>query len=197
MMRCAPPLVVMRPNCDCARLIAVQRLRAIDIVGYLVAANIAKPWCTVSAIEQECQTMQARCAPVLLGVLITAGAAAMSAHHSWNTVFSEDKPLVLRGTISKVELVNPHAWIWLDVKGADGAIQKWGIEGGPPNGLIRNGITKDSLKIGEELIVHGYGARDEATFQVAGVKYEKADGQEFWLANEGAEATAKARGNLK
>ena len=101
------------------------------------------------------------------------------------------------GTISKVELVNPHAWIWIDVKGDDGTITKWGIEGGPPNGLIRNGITKDSLKIGEELIVHGYGARDETTFQVAGVKYEKADGQEFWLANEGAEATAKARGNLK
>jgi hypothetical protein len=121
----------------------------------------------------------------------------MGAHHSWNTVFSEDKPLVLRGAISKVELVNPHAWIWIDVKGSDGAIQKWGVEGGPPNGLIRNGITKDSLKIGEELIVHGYGARDETTFQVAGVKYEKADGQEFWLANEGAEATAKARGNLK
>ena len=101
------------------------------------------------------------------------GVVTVRAHHSWNTVFSEDKPLVLRGTISKVELVNPHAWIWIDVKGDDGTITKWGVEGGPPNGLIRNGITKDSLKIGEELIVHGYGARDETTFQVAGVKYEK------------------------
>ena len=141
--------------------------------------------------------MQARSTTLLIGVLLAVGAATVRAHHSWNTVFSEDKPLVLRGTISKVELVNPHAWIWIDVKAADGTIQKWGIEGGPPNGLIRNGITKDSLKVGEELIVHGYGARDETTFQVAGVKYEKADGQEFWLANEGAEATAKAKGNLK
>jgi len=141
--------------------------------------------------------MQARYTVVLISILVVLGAASARAHHSWNTVFSEDRPLVLRGTISKVELVNPHAWIWLDVKGDDGAVQKWGIEGGPPNGLIRNGVTKDSLKIGEELIVHGYGARDVATFQVAGVKYEKADGQEFWLANEGAEATAKAKGNLK
>jgi hypothetical protein len=146
---------------------------------------------------KEWQIMQARSTTLLIGVLLALGAATASAHHSWNTVFSEDKPLVLRGTISKVELVNPHAWIWIDVKAADGTIQKWGVEGGPPNGLIRNGITKDSLMIGEELIVHGYGARDETTFQVAGVKYEKADGKEFWLANEGAEATAKAKGNLK
>ena len=141
--------------------------------------------------------MQARSTTLLIGVALALGVTTARAHHSWNTVFSEDKPLLLRGTISKVELVNPHAWIWIDVKAADGMVQKWGIEGGPPNGLIRNGITKDSLKIGEELIVHGYGARDDTTFQVAGVKYEKADGQEFWLANEGAEATAKAKGNLK
>jgi hypothetical protein len=66
----------------------------------------------------------------------------LGAHHSWNTVFSEDKPLVLKGTISKLELVNPHGWIWLDVKGEDGVVSKWGIEGGPPNGLIRNGTPK-------------------------------------------------------
>jgi len=138
-----------------------------------------------------------RTIPFFLGAILLVSAATVSAHHSWNTVFSEDKPLVLRGTISKVELVNPHAWIWLDVKGDDGNIQKWAVEGGPPNGLIRNGITKESLKAGQELIVHGYGARDETMLQVAGVKYETADGQEFWLANEGAEATAKAKGNLK
>src|SRR5262245_39485894 len=107
---------------------------------------------------KECQIMQARSTTLLKGVILPHGPTTARAHHSWNTVFSEDKPLVLRGTISKVELVNPHAWIWIDVKAADGMIQKWGIEGGPPNGLIRNGITKDSLKIGEELIVHGYGA---------------------------------------
>jgi hypothetical protein len=99
--------------------------------------------------------MQARSTTLLIGVILALGATTARAHHSWNTVFSEDKPLVLRGTISKVELVNrtrgsgsmsrpPTAW------SRNGA-----FEGGPPNGLIRNGITKDSLKIGEELIVHG------------------------------------------
>jgi hypothetical protein len=141
--------------------------------------------------------MHARTIAVSIGAVVALTGAPVAAHHSWNTVFSEDKPVVLRGTISKVELVNPHTWIWIDVKNADGTVTKWGIEGGPPNGLIRNGITKDSLPIGEELVVHGYGPRDGSTNQVAGVKYEKADGKEFWLANEGAEATAKARGNLK
>ncbi len=140
--------------------------------------------------------MKARTIGLLAGIIVSLNWVPMSAHHSWNTVFSEDKPLVLKGTIAKVELVNPHGWIWIDVKGDDGVVSKWGIEGGPPNGLIRNGITKDTLKIGEELTVHGYGSRDGSNL-VAGVKYERADGKEFFLANEGAEATAKARGNLK
>jgi hypothetical protein len=68
--------------------------------------------------------MQARTIAVLVGVIVALAGVSVGAHHSWNTVFSEDKPLVLRGTISKVELVNPHAWIWIDVKGADGTIAK-------------------------------------------------------------------------
>ncbi len=138
--------------------------------------------------------MHVRTIAVLAAVALTG--VSVHAHHSWNTVFSEDKPLVLRGALAKVELVNPHGFIWIDVKEADGTVTKWGIEGGPPNGLIRNGITKDSLKIGEELVVHGYGSRDGSNI-VAGVKYERSDGKEFFLANEGAEATAKAKGNLK
>ena len=87
--------------------------------------------------------MQLRKTTLLVGVLVALTVASAGAHHSWNQVFSEDKPLVLRGTISKVELVNPHGWIWIDVKGEDGVVTKWGIEGGSPNGLIRNVITKD------------------------------------------------------
>jgi hypothetical protein len=140
--------------------------------------------------------MQARALLVIAGALAVVSGTSVAAHHAWNTVFSEDKPLVLKGTVAKVELVNPHGWIWIDVKNADGTVTKWGIEGGPPNGLIRNGITKDSLKVGEELTVRGYGTRDGSNL-VAGVQYERADGKAFFLANEGAEATAKARGNLK
>jgi hypothetical protein len=140
--------------------------------------------------------MQARAFVVVTGVIAALGGSVASAHHSWNTVFSEDKPLILKGTVAKVELVNPHGWIWIEVKNADGTVTKWGIEGGPPNGLIRNGITKDSLMVGEELTVRGYGSRDGSNL-LAGVQYERADGKAFFLANEGAEATAKARGNLK
>lgn len=140
--------------------------------------------------------MHVRTVAAFIGAIMILGGLSASAHHSWNTVFSEDKPLVLRGTLSKVELVNPHGWIWIDVKAPDGTVTKWGIEGGPPNGLIRNGITKDTLKLGEELVVRGYGARDGSNL-LAGVKYERADGKEFWLGNEGAEATAKARGDVK
>jgi hypothetical protein len=128
--------------------------------------------------------MQAQFRAAIAATAVMLVTATMSAHHSWNTVFSEDKPLVLKGTVAKVELVNPHGWIWIDVKNPDGTSTKWGIEGGPPNGLIRNGITKDSLKVGEELTVRGYGSRDGSNL-LAGVQYE------------GAEATAKARGNLK
>src|SRR2546427_71307 len=123
--------------------------------------------------------MRMRIIAAVVPVIVTGSVISLSAHHSWNTVFSEDKPLVLRGTLSKVEMVNPHSWFWIDVKNPDGTITKWGLEGGPPNGLVRNGITKDSLKLGEELIVHGYGARDGANL-VAGVKYERIDGTEFW-----------------
>jgi hypothetical protein len=140
--------------------------------------------------------MQSRTVAVLVAAIVILAGMSVGAHHSWNTVFSEQKPLILRGTISKVELVNPHGWIWIDVTSPDGAVTKWGIEGGSPNGLIRNGITKDSLKVGQELVVRGYGARDGANL-LAGVSYQRADGTEFLLANDGAEATAKALGNLK
>ena len=140
--------------------------------------------------------MHGRAVCVITGIIAAIGGTSLAAHHSWNTVFSEDKPIILKGTAAKVELVNPHGWIWIDVKNADGTVTKWGIEGGPPNGLVRNGITKDSLKVGEELTVRGYGSRDGSNL-LAGVQYERADGKAFFLANEGAEATAKARGNLK
>ena len=61
---------------------------------------------------------------------------------------TKTSPVNLQGTVTKVELVNPHAWIWLDVKGADGKVLNWGIEGGPPTNLLRNGITKYSLPVG-------------------------------------------------
>ena len=131
--------------------------------------------------------MQPRTFITVICLMVTLGVVTMRAHHSWNTVFSEDKPLVLRGTISKVELVNPHAWIWLDVKGDDGMITKWGIEGGPPNGLIRNGITKDSLKIGTEILVDGYQSKD-GSLRANGRDLTLPNGQTLFLGSNAPDA---------
>lgn len=143
--------------------------------------------------------MRARLAVVVayVGVIVGLTSVTLGAHHSWTTVFTEEKPVVLRGTLTKVELVNPHGWLWLDVKNPDGTVTNWGVESGAPNGLIRNGITKNSLTIGEEIIIHGYSARDGSNL-AAGVSITRAaGGKEFFLAYEGPEVAAKAHGNFK
>ena len=131
-----------------------------------------------------------------LAVFVLLAAATAGAHHAWNITFTEEKPVVIKGTLAKVDLVNPHSWFWIDAKNKDGSVTHWAIEGGPPNGLIRNGINKETLKLGEELTVYGYGARDGSN-QMAGVRYQRADGTEYGLANLSVEAVAKEKGNLK
>ena len=69
-------------------------------------------------------SIQTRILTASFGILVSVSAVPLSAHHSWNTVFSEDKPLVLKGAVAKVELVNPHGWIWIDVKNPDGTVTK-------------------------------------------------------------------------
>jgi hypothetical protein len=137
-----------------------------------------------------------RRAAAIVGVITALAGISVQAHHSWTAVFDEDKPIIVTGTLTKVEFVNPHGWIWIDVKNADGSISSYGVEGGAPNGLIRNGVTKNSMKLGETLTVRGYGSRDGSNL-IAGVSYTKADGSQFFLGNEGAENAAKAKGNLK
>lgn len=83
------------------------------------------------------------------------------AHHAFAAEFDADKPLVLRGKITKIEWINPHSWIHIAVVGEDGSTKAWMVEGGTPNTLIRNGLTRQSLKIGTEVIVRGYQSKDE------------------------------------
>jgi hypothetical protein len=140
--------------------------------------------------------MRVRGLGVVLTVVLVLRIVPLEAHHTWVSVFSEEKPVVLRGTLAKVELVNPHSWIYVDVKNPDGTVSRWAVEGGPPNGLVRNGVTKASFTVGEPIVVYGYGARDNSN-QVAGVKFERTDGKQFFLANDGVQAVAESRGNLK
>ena len=83
-----------------------------------------------------------------------------SAHHAFAAEFDTAKPVKLQGTIAKVDMVNPHSWIYVDVKNPDGTTTQWMIEGGSPNALVRHGFTKSSLPKGTEVIVEGYQAKD-------------------------------------
>jgi len=92
----------------------------------------------------------------VLGIL----AAPSWAHHSFAAEFDDTKPIKLGGKVTKVEFINPHSWIYIDVKGADGTVVHWAIEGGSPNALYRHGFTRDSLPVGTEIIVTGYRSKD-------------------------------------
>ena len=96
-------------------------------------------------------------------------------------------------SVTKVELVNPHSWIWIDVKGKDGTVVNWGIEGGPPSNLFRNGITKTSLPVGTEIKLFGYQAKSGESKGV-GVFVEYLDGRKVFMG--GSAPGASGRGGV-
>ena len=115
---------------------------------------------------------------IAIGLVI--GAMPVRAHHAFSAAFDENRPINLRGVVTKVELVNPHAWIWLDVKDKSGNVVNWGVEGGPPANLFRNGITKASLPVGTEIKVFGYQAKSGESKSV-GVFVEYLDGRKVFM----------------
>jgi hypothetical protein len=121
---------------------------------------------------------------IVTGALIAVGsvlaAAAAQAHHAFATEFDAERPVALRGKVTKVELINPHSWIHIEVLGEDGTATTWMIEGGSPNALVRRGITRDSIPIGVELIVNGYQARD-GTNRAVGRDMLFADGRPLFF----------------
>ena len=92
--------------------------------------------------------------------LMLPSSGPVVAHHSFAAEFDARRPVKLRGTVTKMEWVNPHSWIHIDVKNADGSISKWMIEAGAPNSLIRRGWNKNSLPPGMEIFVEGFQAKD-------------------------------------
>ena len=85
-----------------------------------------------------------------------------SAHHSFAAEYDANKPVTLTGSVSKMAWINPHSWIYIEVKKPDGSVESWAVEAGPPGTLIRAGFTKESLAPGTEIIVNGYRAKDGA-----------------------------------
>src|SRR5258706_1885368 len=102
---------------------------------------------------------------LLLAAAMLAAITPVLGHHAFGGEFDPTKPVLLKGAITKVEWVNPHAWIHVAVKNADGKTEEWMVEGGTPNTLLRRGITKDSLKIGTAIVVDGYQARDHTVLR--------------------------------
>jgi hypothetical protein len=102
------------------------------------------------------------------------------AHHAFAAEFDEKRTVKLHGKVTKVELINPHTWIHVDVKGPDGTVVNWAIEGGSPNALFRLGFTRDSLPIGTEVVLDGYQAKDGSN-RAVGKEITYTDGKRLFL----------------
>ena len=122
--------------------------------------------------------MKRALAAVVAGLILIA--APVRAHHSFSAEFDVSKPLKLEGTLKKWEMVNPHSWFHLDVKGPDGKVVTWMVEGGSPNQLIRMGVTKNTVPIGTTLLVDAYQAKD-GTAKAVGRNFVLPDGSRLFL----------------
>ena len=128
---------------------------------------------------------------LIVAVALLAGAAPVLAHHAFAAEFDVNKPLTLKGVMMKWDMVNPHSWFHIDVKGPDGQVVSWMVEGGSPNTLIRMGVTKNSVKPGTELTVEGYQAKD-GTMKAVGRNFILSDGTRLFL---GGSAPGAGGGN--
>jgi hypothetical protein len=123
------------------------------------------------------------------GLLLLAATGA-SAHHSFASEFDVKSPVEFKGKVVKVELINPHSWIHLEVTKADGTKEVWMVEGGSPNLLFRRGITKASIPVGAELKVEGFQARDKAN-RAVGRTITFADGKSLFFESTAIPDSAK------
>jgi Family of unknown function (DUF6152) len=127
--------------------------------------------------------MRMRRVVVGFGAGLLLAAAPVMAHHAFSSEFDINKPFKLRGILTKWEMINPHSWFHFDVKDESGTVVSWMIEGGSPNQLIKQGVTKHTLAIGTEMIIEGYQAKD-GTNKGVGRNLVLADGRRLFLGGD-------------
>lgn len=134
-----------------------------------------------------------------LAAAVAAGlfaASTASAHHSFAAEYDAKKPISLAGSIAIVDFVNPHAWIYVDVKEPDGKVVRWNVEMGSPNSLIRRGFTKNSVPVGTQVVIDGYRAKDGSR-TVNSTTVKLPDGRRLFTGSSGTgapgDSTAKPK----
>jgi hypothetical protein len=140
-------------------------------------------------IRKQEETMRTKLAVgiCVTGLALSGWATSASAHHAFAAEFDANKPVNFKGTITKMEWINPHSWLHVAVKQPDGTIVNWAIEAGTPNVLFRRGFTKDTLVPGTEVVIDGYQAKDGSS-RANGRDLTLPDGRQLFLGSSGTGA---------
>ena len=126
---------------------------------------------------------------LLAGALAVLGAPAAIAHHAFTAEFDGTKPVMLQGVVTRMDWVNPHSWIYIDVPQPDGSVQQWEVEAGAPNAMFRRGWNKNSIPVGTEIVVEGYRAKNGKNI-ANGRNVTFPDGRKMFVGSSGTGAPA-------
>ena len=126
------------------------------------------------------------------GLLAVLASVPVQAHHAFSAEYDSTKPLTLQGTVKKVEWINPHSWITIDVKKADGTLETWEIEAGSPNSMFRRGFNRNSLPTGTVVVINGYRSRDGGN-RANGGNITLPDGKQLFLAGSNPDDPANKK----